>query len=150
MSNACVLYRFTSITELVEGRASKLKRKQRETGYRRALAQKFVYADIVKPYTLQKCDYKITFSNFSSYYFSGVVPAVDCEWDEWQDIGTCSKTCGGGLVTRIRTIKTQAQNGGKTCEGLQLETIPCNTDACSGKPMTSLLNSAFVTLLSCS
>ena len=31
-----------------------------------------------------------------------LVPAIDCEWNDWQ-IGECSKTCGGGSRTNSRT-----------------------------------------------
>ena len=57
--------------------------------------------------------------------------AVDCEWDEWQ-IGECSKSCGIGIRTDVRKIKTNSSNGGKDCQGLSIIEDNCNVEECPG------------------
>ena len=58
--------------------------------------------------------------------------AVDCEWNEFGEWTSCSKSCGGGEKTRIRTIKTTEQHGGSSCLGELTETQLCNVDSCPG------------------
>eukprot|EP00931_Biecheleriopsis_adriatica_P044099 TRINITY_DN25197_c1_g1_i1.p1 TRINITY_DN25197_c1_g1~~TRINITY_DN25197_c1_g1_i1.p1 ORF type:complete len:417 (+),score=56.90 TRINITY_DN25197_c1_g1_i1:59-1309(+) len=55
---------------------------------------------------------------------------VDCEVNEWEDWGDCSKLCGGGEMKHTRTVKTEAQHGGNACPSLA-NTTDCNTEACS-------------------
>ena len=57
---------------------------------------------------------------------------VHCEWDEWQ-VGECSKSCGGGNMTKTREEKVSADHGGKECEGLAAITESCNVQECPGK-----------------
>ena len=54
---------------------------------------------------------------------------VDCEVSAWSGWSGCSKTCGGGLQTRTRTVTKPAANGGTACPTLT-ETQQCNTQAC--------------------
>jgi len=54
---------------------------------------------------------------------------VDCVTSDWGAWDTCSKTCGGGIQTRTKTVKTPAANGGKEC-GPLVETKACNEAAC--------------------
>ena len=56
---------------------------------------------------------------------------VHCEWEEWQ-IGECSKSCGGGVVTKTRTKKTLAAHGGEECEGETEISESCNVQECPG------------------
>lgn len=49
-------------------------------------------------------------------------PPQDCEVSDW---GNCSASCGGG--TQTRTVKQQAQYGGKACPDL---TQSCNKEPC--------------------
>ena len=58
---------------------------------------------------------------------------VNCVLSDWKNLGTCSKSCGGGKQKQIKSIVTQAQNGGTACPALsELERlIDCNTQACS-------------------
>ena len=57
---------------------------------------------------------------------------IHCVWDHWE-IGECSKTCGTGTRTNIRTKLIEEQNGG-TCSGEPAEFEACNTMDCpSGK-----------------
>ena len=62
---------------------------------------------------------------------------IDCEvsgWSEWSNVGSCSKTCGGGKQQqeRTRSITKNASNGGTACPTNLRETkeIDCNTQAC--------------------
>jgi len=57
-----------------------------------------------------------------------VSAAVDCQWSSWNSTA-CSLPCGGGALTRTRTM-TPAQNGGKPCNGTITEAGSCNTQAC--------------------
>jgi hypothetical protein len=54
---------------------------------------------------------------------------VDCAVSDWGDWGACSKSCGGGVHTRKRTVVTQPANGGKACPDLS-ETEACNIQPC--------------------
>lgn len=56
---------------------------------------------------------------------------VDCVIGDWGRWSECSKPCGGGEITRTKTIKVQAANGGKECTlPLPSETVKCNLQAC--------------------
>lgn len=59
-------------------------------------------------------------------------------WSEWED-GDCSKSCGGGVLTRTRTCedadgnRNQCANEPLECEGDSSETAACNEDPCIPK-----------------
>ena len=55
---------------------------------------------------------------------------VHCEWNAWHEWEQCSESCGGGITSRIRTIKTYAQLGGENCNGTAFATKECNTQDC--------------------
>lgn len=55
---------------------------------------------------------------------------IDCEWDEWGEWDTCSKTCGGGEQSRSRLIKVREAFGGVPCPGNSTEVRPCAEDDC--------------------
>ena len=57
---------------------------------------------------------------------------MDCEWDVFDEWTSCSNICGGGKQSRIRSIKTQAENGGTSCTGDETEIQDCNTSPCPG------------------
>ena len=59
------------------------------------------------------------------------VDAIYCEWNEWES-GVCSKECGGGIRTQVRTKKVEEAHGG-TCEGERLLREPCNQHECPSK-----------------
>ncbi|CAJ1431090.1 unnamed protein product [Effrenium voratum] len=49
----------------------------------------------------------------------------DC-FEQWQSWQACSALCGGGLRTRLRTIRN-----GTDCHGPLRENVPCNEQGCS-------------------
>ncbi len=54
---------------------------------------------------------------------------VHCVVSSFSEYGTCSKSCGGGLRTRSRSVLTSANHGGVACPSLT-ETQQCNDQAC--------------------
>ena len=56
----------------------------------------------------------------------------NCEWNTFGDWSECSATCGGGVQSRERTVKQEAENGGHNCTGEAREETPCNTHNCAG------------------
>ena len=57
---------------------------------------------------------------------------VDCEWNDFGEWTSCSKTCGGGERSRSRIVKTIEQKGGNPCTGEATEVESCNTNSCTG------------------
>jgi len=55
---------------------------------------------------------------------------VDCKWSPWGQWDVCTRTCGGGMQARSRTIVEQERHGGKPCEGDPQEMQGCNMQAC--------------------
>ncbi|AWP10692.1 putative hemicentin-1 [Scophthalmus maximus] len=56
---------------------------------------------------------------------------VDGNWSEWSLWEECSRTCGQGNRTRIRTCSDPpAQHGGRPCEGKAVEVIMCSVRPC--------------------
>uniref|UniRef100_A0A669PBU3 Adhesion G protein-coupled receptor B1 n=2 Tax=Phasianinae TaxID=9072 RepID=A0A669PBU3_PHACC len=51
-------------------------------------------------------------------------------WNTWSAWGDCTKDCGGGLQTRMRTCKP-LPNEGLACEGVLEEGRLCNRKACN-------------------
>ena len=60
----------------------------------------------------------------------GVV--VNCEWGDFGEWSICSQTCGGGEISRTRSKKIQAENGGSPCTGDETENQSCNPHSCPG------------------
>jgi len=55
-----------------------------------------------------------------------MVYAVDGHWSSWSEWTPCSADCGEGLETRSRTCTDPyPQHGGRPCQGLELESMPC-------------------------
>lgn len=64
--------------------------------------------------------------------------AVEGNWSEWSFWEECSRTCGQGNRTRVRTCSNPpAQHGGKQCEGNAVEVIMCSVRPCPGQKMSS-------------
>ncbi|XP_033937393.1 hemicentin-1 [Pseudochaenichthys georgianus] len=56
---------------------------------------------------------------------------VDGNWSEWSLWEECSRTCGQGNRTRVRTCSNpSAQHGGRPCEGRAVEVIMCSVRPC--------------------
>ena len=61
---------------------------------------------------------------------------VNGGYSDWGSYGQCSKTCGGGEQTRVRTCTNPPPaNGGEDCStlGPDASTRECNTEKCEGK-----------------
>jgi hypothetical protein len=61
----------------------------------------------------------------------------DCQLAEWSDWSSCSKMCGGGLLTRKRDVHLSPTGNGKCPDAharSRLEYLPCNEDACVPAP----------------
>lgn len=57
-------------------------------------------------------------------------PAIDCMVSAWSDWGQCSVTCGRGVMTKTRTIKVPADNGGQRCPRKLVKTRKCKLSKC--------------------
>ena len=66
----------------------------------------------------------------------------DCIVGDWEPWGKCSKTCGGGIQTRIRKVKYPAQFGGQKCPPLENKRV-CNTQTCSSPNFTEETDAGF-------
>ena len=56
---------------------------------------------------------------------------VDCLVTSWS-WSSCSRTCGGGTMSRARTVTQEPMYGGRSCPVLEEEKA-CNTEVCLGK-----------------
>jgi len=54
---------------------------------------------------------------------------TDCDLTEWENWGTCSAECGGGVHSKSRKKVTDQLNGGSPCSALS-ETETCHCEAC--------------------
>lgn len=54
---------------------------------------------------------------------------VDCQWGQWDQWKSCSRSCGGGRMKRTRP-KEQQRNGGRVCHGDEVEFRWCNENPC--------------------
>eukprot|EP00931_Biecheleriopsis_adriatica_P032825 TRINITY_DN19103_c0_g4_i1.p1 TRINITY_DN19103_c0_g4~~TRINITY_DN19103_c0_g4_i1.p1 ORF type:complete len:1089 (+),score=182.26 TRINITY_DN19103_c0_g4_i1:89-3355(+) len=53
-----------------------------------------------------------------------------CTWNDWQDWGSCSASCGNGTHSRLRTISRSAAYGGDACNGSDRQEQPCIEALC--------------------
>uniref|UniRef100_A0A673VT21 Peptidase M12B domain-containing protein n=1 Tax=Suricata suricatta TaxID=37032 RepID=A0A673VT21_SURSU len=59
------------------------------------------------------------------------VGAVHGHWSSWGPPSPCSRSCGGGVVTRRRQCSNpRPAFGGRACVGADLQAEMCNTQAC--------------------
>jgi len=54
---------------------------------------------------------------------------VHCQVSKWSAFGKCTKSCGGGLKTHVRSVVKSAKNAGRICPTLA-ENVPCNAHSC--------------------
>ena len=71
----------------------------------------------------------IKYSLANNCLLSDYVILVDGFFRSWEEWGTCSYTCGGGLATRAREC-VEPQYGGNDCVGDTTETMDCNITPC--------------------
>lgn len=58
--------------------------------------------------------------------------AIDGQWSTWSEWSECSRSCGGGVITRERECsRPLPQYGGKTCEGESQIYKMCNVQECA-------------------
>eukprot|EP00928_Gymnodinium_smaydae_P095393 TRINITY_DN819_c3_g1_i1.p1 TRINITY_DN819_c3_g1~~TRINITY_DN819_c3_g1_i1.p1 ORF type:complete len:1040 (+),score=62.87 TRINITY_DN819_c3_g1_i1:250-3369(+) len=53
-----------------------------------------------------------------------------CSLGPWEGWDGCTKTCGGGITTRKRSVTVPSLYGGKRCVTIPVETQACNQDSC--------------------
>nr|XP_054093638.1 A disintegrin and metalloproteinase with thrombospondin motifs 13 isoform X2 [Callithrix jacchus] len=59
------------------------------------------------------------------------IAAVNGHWSSWGPPSPCSRSCGGGVVTRRRQCSNpRPAFGGRVCVGADLQAEMCNTQAC--------------------
>lgn len=57
---------------------------------------------------------------------------IDGQWSTWSEWSECSRSCGGGVITRERECsRPLPQYGGKTCEGESQIYKMCNVQECA-------------------
>ena len=61
-----------------------------------------------------------------------ILDAIDCVWEAWGPWQACALSCGDEQITRMRTVDTEAEFGGKNCSGNSTEVQDCKNDACLG------------------
>ncbi|CAJ1060969.1 hemicentin-1 [Xyrichtys novacula] len=70
-------------------------------------------------------------SNTETRSCQGKPCPVDGNWSEWSLWEECSRTCGQGNRTRVRTCSNPpVQHGGRPCEGKAVEVIMCSVRPC--------------------
>ncbi|CAL1127820.1 unnamed protein product [Cladocopium goreaui] len=64
---------------------------------------------------------------------------VDCLYADWDSWGGCSKSCGGGIRKRFRSVSVQPVGDGKTCAqiGSNSEQTSCGQNSC---PVDCVMN----------
>ena len=69
-------------------------------------------------------------TDFSEHFY--LFNLVDCVWDKWVN-GTCSKTCGNGVLVNTRVKLQEEMFGGAACEGEPTEETDCFIKQCPSK-----------------
>ncbi|CAJ1404583.1 unnamed protein product [Effrenium voratum] len=57
---------------------------------------------------------------------------VDCQMSRWKDLGTCSRSCGGGTVRQTRIVESHPMYGGAPCSKVLERRVTCNSEPCQG------------------
>ncbi|KAL5110144.1 A disintegrin and metalloproteinase with thrombospondin motif gon-1 [Taenia crassiceps] len=59
------------------------------------------------------------------------IPPVDGGWSAWEEWGSCSRPCGGGVqFSRRKCTSPEPQNGGEYCLGTNVRVRSCNVQNC--------------------
>ncbi|KAI1900639.1 hypothetical protein AGOR_G00051990 [Albula goreensis] len=62
---------------------------------------------------------------------------VHGSWSSWSEFSHCSRTCGGGVISRKRQCNNpRPAFGGKQCEGRDTEAELCNRQPCAGTQLS--------------
>ena len=69
---------------------------------------------------------------FSHQIYIIFLMSEDGYWKNWEEWGSCSLSCGGGVQYRDRDC-VPALHGGTNCTGLWQEDRVCNDDYCPGR-----------------
>jgi len=56
----------------------------------------------------------------------------DCVFEDWAAWSTCTATCGGGQITRMRHVLSPSRGKGEACQGTLEQTKACNQVECPG------------------
>lgn len=80
---------------------------------------------------------RIPFLCMGVSYAFGIISVPDgCHWGDFGGWSGCSKDCGGGRRTRVRTRRrmplTGSTRGNGACKGYGVETEACNSHDCRG------------------
>lgn len=63
--------------------------------------------------------------------------SAEGRWAAWGPYTTCSKSCGGGMQSRIRKcVDPSRSHSLKTCKGAFRQRRQCNLNPCAGKKKT--------------
>ena len=68
---------------------------------------------------------KISFVTKFQHISIFAVAVFDCQWGHWNEWSQCSETCGNGVKTRYRGKSQEAANGGKKCDGNNIQIKEC-------------------------
>lgn len=60
---------------------------------------------------------------------SGQAPKVDCNFTAWVSYAPCTVSCGGGTITKTRSV-LPSKHGGEACVGGLSRLEACNTQLC--------------------
>ena len=64
------------------------------------------------------------------------LPLDDCQWNDWTDDTKCSKTCGYGSESGVKTqkrTKKKSEGFGGSCDDQYSQSVACTTHtACPG------------------
>ena len=67
----------------------------------------------------------------------------NCEWNQWTDDTPCSKTCGYGLKSGVKTQtrkKKRIEQYGGSCDNQFSQAVPCTTSVnCPSKFISQLI-----------
>eukprot|EP00121_Abeoforma_whisleri_P013494 Awhi_evm1s12450 len=81
------------------------------------------------------CKYQC-FSNYIKTSCGSCSAPVNGKWSAWGSTGSCSRSCGTGSQSMIRSCTNPAPaNSGSICDGPSTKSDPCNSQACPIVPV---------------